>query len=245
MTPRPARSLVCDPALPAAGRRAGDADAVHLDALDRVKAANRNLLLRPASDPLPLRAVGQSSDRLRQGRSVALSAERADRHDLDLRPSGAGCPAGRLCPCQVALPRPRRAVRAGRVLHPDPAAGDRDPGVPAAAQARRARQLRGAGAAVHDLGVRHLPDAPVLQDRARRPHRCGADGRDFRVRHRLARDAADRDPGGDGVRHLLGGGALERLFLAADRAEQRASADAAAGGRASSATTRPAPTTGR
>ncbi len=28
--------------------------------------------------------------------------------------------------------------------------------------------LRGAGAALHDLGVRHLPDAAVLQDRARR-----------------------------------------------------------------------------
>ena len=39
-------------------------------------------------------------------------------------------------------------------------------------------------------------------------------------------------PARDRVRHLLGGRALERLFLAADRAEQRASADAAARRRA-------------
>ena len=146
---------------------------------------------------------------------------------------------------KLRLPWPRGAVRAGAVLHPDSATGDRDPGVPAVSQARHPRQLCGAGAAVHDLGVRHLPDAAILQDRAGRSDRGRPHGRHFRVRHRLARDAADRDSGADRVRHLLGGRALERLFLAADRAEQRASAHAAARRRAASATRKPAPTTAR
>ena len=49
-----------------------------------------------------------------------------------------------------------------------------------------------------------------------------------RIRHRLARDGADGDSGADRLRHLLGGRALERLFLAADRGRQRASVHAAA-----------------
>ena len=41
----PHASLVCDPAPPAAGRCAGDADALHLDALDCIKTSDRDILL--------------------------------------------------------------------------------------------------------------------------------------------------------------------------------------------------------
>ena len=147
MTPRGrTHRLVRDPALPAAGRRAGHADAVHLDDVDRVEAADRDLLLRPAS-------ASRTTSRCGTIFATAFAKANLWRFLLNgvivtvsiFAPAGAGRPAGRLCAGQAALRRPRRAVRAGAVLHPDPAAGDRDPGVPAAAQARHARQLCGAG----------------------------------------------------------------------------------------------------
>ena len=97
--------------------------------LDRVKAANRNLLLRSSSDPLPLRAVrtisGPPSPRPICG---AILLNGADRYDLDL-------PAFRCwstLPAAYALAKLRFLGRdalfaTGAVLPPDPAAGDRDP----------------------------------------------------------------------------------------------------------------------
>ena len=130
---------------------------------------------------------------------------------------------------QAALPRPRPPVpRAGGGAG-DPRAGVDAAALPADEAAGAHQQLLGGdhpGAGEH---LRHLPHPPVRAVHPRRPAGRGADGRRRRVPHLHLHRAADHrpDPGDDGDLDVPEH--LERLHVAAHRAERRAAVHAAGG----------------